>query len=120
MYGKTAINQHFDNIPFTAKCLGETFMVFTAFSLNRKYFAMNYGLVDWQYKFISMLTQKFSLFSTLNAKVFPLKCFAVGNSAEVTQGRTTTCDSRIHACRHTVMPTLQISTGDIVHIRIFA
>ena len=59
---------------------GENFCGFHGFSLNRKFFPTNYGLVNWQCKSTSMLLQKFSRkwqFCTLTVKVFPLESFAV-------------------------------------------
>ena len=68
-------------LPYTAKMFeGENFRSFHGFSLNRKCFPMNYGLVNWQCKSTSMLVRKFSCewqFCTLSTKVFPLESFAV-------------------------------------------
>ena len=55
---------------------------FRSFSLNRKCFPMNYGLVNWQCKSTCMLhvPQKFLRewqFCTLTTKVFPLESFAI-------------------------------------------
>ena len=39
---------------------GENFCAFNSFSFSGECFPMNYGLVDWQYKSTSMLSQKSS------------------------------------------------------------
>ena len=76
---------HIKNAIYGKMFKGESFRGLCSFSLNRECFPTNYGLVDWQCKFTSMLAQSFPVtvkwqFCTLTAKVFPLKSFDVYGS----------------------------------------
>ena len=64
-------------LPYTTKHVKQNFCSFHRFSLDRESYATAYGPVNWQYKHAKAEVFQRIIISTLNAKIFHLKRFAV-------------------------------------------